>query len=157
MTFQTRAACCLALGFVSACTDSPRPTPTQPSLQPTPLQRVLTVQESTSGAVTRWGCLTETRNPGWGQQVGCHRPLREASVVASATAPGRPGALTATVSGAAVTLAWGAGCCDPTSYRIEAGSASGLSDVASFDTGSAAVSLVVTDVPTESILSGSGA
>ena len=57
-----------------------------------------------------------------------------------ATVAGPPTGLGATVSGAAVTLTWLApnGGCAPTSYLIEAGSAPGLSNLASVPTGNTA-------------------
>jgi len=63
--------------------------------------------------------------------------------------PGTPGRLATSASGSTVSLAWtppvtgGA----PDAYLIEAGSAPGLSDLASFSTGTAATSLSVGNVP----------
>ena len=63
----------------------------------------------------------------------------------AATAPVN---LTGAVSGSTVTLAWTpAGAEIALGYIVEAGSRAGLSDLANFDTGSAAVSLTATDVP----------
>jgi hypothetical protein len=63
--------------------------------------------------------------------------------------PGAPSGLAAAVSGATVTLNWqatGIGC-PATSYLIEAGSGSGLANLASFSTGNAATSFTATSVP----------
>jgi predicted phage tail protein len=56
------------------------------------------------------------------------------------SAPGVPTGLTASVSGSSVTLSWTgpAGGCAATGFMIEAGSSSGLSDLASVNTGSTA-------------------
>ena len=72
-----------------------------------------------------------------------------ASASASLTTPGVPSNLTATVSSARVTLSWLApgGGDQPTSYVVEAGSATGRVDLANFDTGTSALSLVVDNVP----------
>jgi len=52
-------------------------------------------------------------------------------------APLAPSGLTGTVTGTTVTLNWTApaGGDAPTSYIVQAGTASGLNDIASFDTG----------------------
>ena len=60
-------------------------------------------------------------------------------------APGPPGTPTSTVSGNNVTVFWTAPSGSaPSSYFIEAGTASGLSNAAAFDTGSTALSLSAT-------------
>ena len=61
--------------------------------------------------------------------------------------PGAPSGLTATVSGNAVSFAWNAASGDPTTYVIEAGSASGLADLANFATGNLLTSFGATGVP----------
>lgn len=62
--------------------------------------------------------------------------------------PGAPAALNVNVNGANVTLAWQApaGQCQPASYAIEAGSAPGLSNLASFSTGSSATTFSASGV-----------
>jgi sugar lactone lactonase YvrE len=68
--------------------------------------------------------------------------------VAPITLPGNPGALTASVAGRTVTLTWSPPSGDPpTSYVIEAGSASGRADLANLDTGSPSATFAATDVP----------
>ena len=59
------------------------------------------------------------------------------------TAPDTPGPLAGSVSGGVVSLLWSApaGGAAPTSYVLEVGSASGASNVASFDTGSGSTSI----------------
>ena len=70
------------------------------------------------------------------------------TVGAAAGAPGVPGLLSSSVSGSTVLLNWAAPAGTvPSSYVVEAGSASGLADLANFDTGSAAATLTVTGVP----------
>jgi len=63
-----------------------------------------------------------------------------------AGAPGAPRGLTAVVTGSTVTLAWTASEGAPTSYVIEAGSSTGSTDLANFDTARTSPSLRVTGV-----------
>ncbi|HMF99349.1 MAG TPA: fibronectin type III domain-containing protein [Vicinamibacterales bacterium] len=69
-----------------------------------------------------------------------------ASVQPCSAPPGQPSSFVAFATGSTVTLQWGASAGSPTSYVIEAGSQSGLADVATFDTGSVATSLSVPGV-----------
>ncbi|MEZ5283251.1 MAG: hypothetical protein R2712_00290, partial [Vicinamibacterales bacterium] len=57
------------------------------------------------------------------------------TVPATATPPDAPGALNATVEGSAVHLVWGAASGNATTYIVEAGTASGLSDIGALATG----------------------
>lgn len=63
--------------------------------------------------------------------------------------PGAPGFLSVSASGSTASLAWGASGSGgaATSYLIEAGSAPGLNDLASFSTGTPSTSLSVGNVP----------
>ncbi len=65
-----------------------------------------------------------------------------------ASVPGAPSGLSASSSGATVTLTWQAptGGCAPTAYTIEAGSSSGLSNLTSFSTGNTTTSFTAAGV-----------
>lgn len=66
----------------------------------------------------------------------------------SASASGAPARLNASIVGSNVTLSWDAPSTGAvTSYRLEAGSASGLADLASVGIGSTATTLAFADVP----------
>jgi hypothetical protein len=73
-------------------------------------------------------------------------PIRSQSVRAAAAIPA-PTNFAATVSGTTVVLNWSASAAPVTSYVVEAGSFFGSSDLASFDTGTAATSIAVLNVP----------
>lgn len=57
------------------------------------------------------------------------------TVPASATPPNAPGTLTASVAGGVVTLQWGAASGNATTYVVEAGTASSLTNIGTFATG----------------------
>lgn len=59
---------------------------------------------------------------------------------------GLAGGLSASVNGSTVTLQWTVGAGPTSSYLVEAGSSSGAANLASFDTGSPATSLVAVGV-----------
>ena len=65
------------------------------------------------------------------------------------SAPGAPTGLTASVSGTTLTLTWNApaGPCAPTSYGIQAGTGSGLSNVATLNTGNTQTTFSASGVP----------
>ena len=70
-------------------------------------------------------------------------------VVPCVTAPGAPTSLSGSLTGNTVSLWWTAPspACAATSYVVEAGSSSGAANIANFDTGSAATSVTVPNVP----------
>jgi hypothetical protein len=74
--------------------------------------------------------------------------LLAVALLSAAGTPGPPTSLSATVVGRTVVLTWTApaGGDPPTAYVVEAGSASGLSDLANADTGSSTASLTATNV-----------
>jgi hypothetical protein len=83
---------------------------------------------------------------------GTSAPSSEVAVTIPAdclTAPGTPSGLTAIVSGTTVTLTWQppATACPATAYTVEGGSAPGLTNLASFSTGTAVTSFTATSVP----------
>ena len=118
----------------------------------TPSSPSLAVSGPTAGmrVVTAWSCFTATQagilSPG-GDCATRRMDISE-SYSAALVAPDAPTNLASSVSGGTVTLTWVAPSSgDPaTSYVIQAGSAPGASNVAGFDTGSAATSLTVSDV-----------
>jgi hypothetical protein len=75
-------------------------------------------------------------------------PVVTVNILPSACTPGGPTNVSATVLGTSVTVLWTkpADSCTPTSYVIEAGSRSGASDLASFNTGSTATSYTAAGV-----------
>jgi predicted phage tail protein len=68
-------------------------------------------------------------------------------VPAIAAPPEAPGTLAASVSGTTVSLAWGLATGNATTYVIEAGSASGLSNLVTFPTGNLDTALVTAAPP----------
>jgi predicted phage tail protein len=81
---------------------------------------------------------------------GVSAPSAEVMIVVGGVPapPGAPVNLTRTVSGSTVTFNWTAPATgSPTSYRLEAGSASGLSDIAVANTGSTATTISFSSVP----------
>ena len=85
------------------------------------------------------------RNPLYQTEIGGRRLV----IVTSAGAPGAPSDLSASSSGATVTLTWKAPTTGgpPTSYVIEAGSTPGATDLASLSTGTLSTTFVRNDVP----------
>jgi len=106
---------------------------------------------SFSGTTTSWSCLTAGSAGIFASATSCGARINVTSHgrVTVSAAPGPSGNLSGSVSGGTVTLNWLAPTSpDPaTSYVIEAGSSSGATNIAAFDTGSSATTLTVTDVP----------
>ncbi len=75
-------------------------------------------------------------------------PSNEIALRVGPVPPGAPTGLSANAAGSTLTLSWTAPVAGgaPTSYTIEAGSSSGLSNLADFSTGNASTSFVATGV-----------
>jgi PKD domain-containing protein/fibronectin type III domain protein len=149
-TFGKLVGICVVAIAAASCSRSDSRAPAAP----TPIGHSIQVQTSGAGArgtaVVDWTCFTRSRQGGFGASA-C--PTTTASFLAAPLdiAPDPPTGLTQSVSGTTVTLTWTAPSTTgsggvPTSYVVEAGSASGLSDLASFDTGGSATTLTVTNV-----------
>jgi Viral BACON domain len=111
----------------------------------------LALSGGSDGVVTvSWQCMIATVTGAW-QAAEC--PTLNTSTVrlttgSAITAPGNPTNLSAAVSGSRVTLTWTGpvGGDAPASYIVEAGSAAGRVDLANFDTGTSATSLIANGV-----------
>lgn len=122
--------------------------------------------EATAPSAVSWKCLAQTaeRDTGVFSVVAsppdCPRPFAALATGAAPyvpnTPPAQPTNLTFAVTGSTLVLNWFEPCrgfaiaCasgEPQSYIIEAGTANGLADLANFDTGSAATSLGIPNVP----------
>ena len=106
---------------------------------------------SAGPVTTTWNCFAGSR-AGIFSPSGCASALviGAESLHKLAGTPSTPTGLQFTVAGSTVTLTWSYTSGqnpNASSYVVEAGSAAGLSDLASFDTGNGATSLTVTAVP----------
>jgi predicted phage tail protein len=108
-----------------------------------------------SGSIS-WSCFTSGGTTGTFGPAGCSsarqttsRLLPSATSAAAIVAPNAPSNLAATVSGSTVTLNWTAPAAGdaPTSYQVQAGSSTGQTNIATFDTGSTSTSIAVFGVP----------
>jgi predicted phage tail protein len=80
--------------------------------------------------------------------AGVSGPSREVLLTVNvAPPPAPPVNFGGTVSASTVTFGWAPGVGGPTSYVLEAGSAPGLSNIATFKTGSAATTVSFSNVP----------
>lgn len=109
-------------------------------------------QPSLGPLTTSWECFSG--DSGIFPQAKCGRSVtwgaQSLGAVAAAGTPSTPTGLASSVSGTTVTLTWSyisGSNPDASSFIVEAGSSSGLSNLTSFDTGSSAKSLTVTQVP----------
>ncbi|HMF92659.1 MAG TPA: BACON domain-containing carbohydrate-binding protein [Vicinamibacterales bacterium] len=138
---------CVVLGLAVAC-DRVR-TPSSPTSGNPVSMSTLGIATSAplSAATVSWHCIAASS--GW-RSAECVAPASAPLALSAALlAPSAPSSLAALVNGARVTLSWvtpSAGDL-PTSYIVEAGSASGRSDLASFDTGGTVPALNVDSVP----------
>ncbi len=146
-TQRFRAVVALIGAFSVAGCDHGK-SPLQPTSTSAPQALSADTTGASGGTVVPWHCIASTST--W-QPSDC--PARAArglrAGVAAITSPGIPGSLTASASGARVTLTWVApsGGDAPSSYVVEAGSAAGRRDLADFDTGNATASLIADGVP----------
>lgn len=118
--------------------------------QPSPGSRPWSCWTQTSGAGTIFAGIVNPRCDGFPAQLSSMHlsPASSARVALAIVAPGAPVLAPAVVSGDTVTLNWTPAANDAaTSYVLEAGSASGLSDLANTDTGSSLTTLTATSVP----------
>jgi len=135
-----------------------RSTPAGPSSE-RPVAGVVAgaVPQAMTGETIPWSCLVASLDRSVfgifsSARVPCPTPaIGGLSILTGAAAfvPTSALNLTSSVSGSTVALFWSAPTSsDPaSSYIVEAGSASGRADLASFDTGSPATTLTVPDVP----------
>src|SRR5437899_1244029 len=153
---RTRSAVVVtaALLCVSACGGGTVRTPAAPSTAISVAPGVGPTGQTPAVVSVSWACFTSAAGTTGAFGSGC--PPRVTSsrilpgaVAAAINAPGVPSNLFGSVSGSVVTLNWSAPASGdaPTSYVVQAGTAAGLSDITSFDTGTAATSLAVFNVP----------
>ena len=124
------------------------------------IAHAVTFLAQAEGPVVSWSCLTDSvarssvfgagisTNPACGAPAGPWQifpgRIRAAETIAP---PAAPNSLVASVSGSTVLLTWAASPGGtPTSYIVQAGSSSGLSNLANSGTGSAAPTLTATGV-----------
>jgi hypothetical protein len=130
----------IAAPLMAACGGT-RANPVAPSVRAEPGSGAF-AESASPAPIVAWSCLTTP---------GCVVPTVAggARTVLALTAPGTPINLSSSVSGSTVTLTWTAPATGDaaTSYRLEAGSSSGASDLANSDTGGAATTFIATGVP----------
>jgi hypothetical protein len=137
---------------VSACGGGSTRAPLAPSAGLAVVQGGAPAGQATSAVPVSWACFTNEA-PGTFGPAGCASRVTTARLLPSAaaaiTAPNAPSNLTATVSGSVVTLSWTAPAAGdaPTSYQVQAGSSTGQTNIATFDTGTTATTLAVFNVP----------
>jgi hypothetical protein len=141
----------IAAGLSFSCGGGTTTAPTLPSSPAAAGE--LAAAQSTATATTTWSCFTGS-STGAFAPAGCGNGLSSAiraiTPSAVAGAPATPAALQFSVSGSTVTLNWTyipGNNPDASSFVVEAGASSGLSNLASFDTGGRSTSLVVQQVP----------
>ena len=152
MQIRSRVLICAALLGVSACGGGSGRTPVAPSTGISVLPGAAPGGQTAATQVS-WSCFTATAASGNFGPAGCSTRLTSSRVLpttaAAITTPAAPTSLAATVSGSVVTLNWTAPATGdaPTSYQIQAGSATGQTNIATFDTGTTATTLAIFNVP----------
>jgi len=150
-TYQYRIACvaiALIFGSLVACDRARTPvSPTSSTTIGSGAVGLTTNPGSLSTPVLPWQCVAASG--GWRSSECVAVASAPLTLSGALVAPSAPGGLSAQISGARVTLSWtppSAGD-PPSSYVVEAGSASGRTDLANFDTGNPAPALAVDSVP----------
>lgn len=141
--FATGVALMLLAGVVSGACDSGSNHGSPSAVSPL----AATTVQNASAAPTRTDLARCLQGDG---PAACFDALtiHSATVAASAVAPGAPTNFAASSVGSSVFLSWAAPASGdpPTSYVIEAGSASGLANLANFNTGNALTTFSTTGV-----------
>jgi fibronectin type III domain protein len=141
------AVACAALMF-AGCSASAVPTRATPAVTGPVSQSPASFASDATPAVS-WICISSTS--GVLKPAGCdsRQSYGSRTTAAALSAPIAPSQLVAVVVSNRVTLTWAppSGGDPPTSYVVEAGSSTGLVDLANFDTGSASPSLIADGLP----------
>jgi len=138
----------VSVSWLAACESTRSPVrPSTPDASRTPS---FVAEPLAATPTVQWQCVAAS--VGW-QSAECRSQradvLRLAPRATAAAVPDSPTNLSGSVSSSRVTLSWLAPATGdvPTSYMVEAGSASGRIDIANFDTGTTVPGLVVDNVP----------
>ena len=126
------------------CADSER-RPQSP-LAPSPTQSAVAIPFDVRSVT--WTCASDEASiNGWVFEASCPSSFKSLPFSTAAFITVAPANLRATVTGNSVRLDWSAVLDDVRSYVVEAGSVSGTSNLARFDTGNTTPALVANDVP----------
>lgn len=144
----TRVAFLVAAACVCSCGGG---TPSAPTGAPAATNTGIAQVDGGSAAtgIMTWSCFTAGRAAAFGAADCTPRGLLPQTTLRAAALPATPSGLSQSVTGTTVALTWQIppGGEAPASYIVEAGSASGLNDLARLDTGNTQTTLTVTSVP----------